>query len=198
MKKLNTAMLHRGREGIAIGVKPEPNANILELSDRLEEVVNWLNTDKLASEKIFLDWVYDQRHYIRGAISRVRQNILLGGTLAVMVLLIFLRSFASTIIVATAIPISIIGTFIFMSLLGRNLNVISLAGIAFAVGMLIDSAIVVLENIDRHRNLGKSAFEAAYEGTREVWGAILASTLTTIAVFFAGYFYAGRSRAAFP
>jgi len=182
-EKLNAAMLHLGQEGIAIGVKPEPDANILELSDRLEEVVNWLNTEKLATEKISLDWVYDQRHYIRGAISLVRQNILIGGMLAVIVLLIFLRSFTSTIIVATAIPISIIGTFIFMNLLGRNLNVVSLAGIAFAVGMLIDSAIVVLENIDRHRNMGKSAFKAAYEGTREVWGAILASTLTTIAVF---------------
>ncbi|MGB5749083.1 MAG: efflux RND transporter permease subunit [Desulfobacterales bacterium] len=182
-QKPTAAMLHLGQEGIAIGVKPEPDANILELSDRLEEVVNWLNTEKLATEKIFLEWVYDQRHYIRGAISLVRQNILLGGTLAVIVLLIFLRSFTSTIIVATAIPISIIGTFIFMKFLGRNLNVVSLAGIAFAVGMLIDSAIVVLENIDRHLNMGKSAFKAAYEGTREVWGAILASTLTTIAVF---------------
>ncbi|MEE4263292.1 MAG: efflux RND transporter permease subunit, partial [Desulfobacteraceae bacterium] len=138
---------------------------------------------KLGSEKIFLDWVYDQRPYILSAIALVRQNILLGGTLAVIVLLIFLRSFTSTIIVATAIPISIIGTFIFMNLLGRNLNVVSLAGIAFAVGMLIDSAIVVMENIDRHRSMGKSAFKAAYEGTQEVWGAILASTLTTIAVF---------------
>jgi HAE1 family hydrophobic/amphiphilic exporter-1 len=182
-EKINAAMLHLGREGIAIGIKPEPNANILELSDRLEKVVNWLNTEKLASEKIVLDWVYDQRRYIRGAISLVRQNILLGGTLAVIVLLIFLRSIRATIIVATAIPISIIGTFIFMNLLGRNLNVVSLAGIAFAVGMLIDSAIVVLENIDRHRNMGKSAFKAAYDATREVWGAILASTLTTIAVF---------------
>ncbi len=182
-QKPTAAMLHLGQEGIAIGVKPEPDANILELSDRLEDVVNWLNTEKLATEKIFLEWVYDQRHYIRGAISLVRQNILLGGTLAVIVLLIFLRSFTSTIIVATAIPISIIGTFIFMKFLGRNLNVVSLAGIAFAVGMLIDSAIVVLENIDRHLNMGKSAFKAAYEGTREVWGAILASTLTTIAVF---------------
>ena len=182
-EKLNAAMLHWGQEGIAIGIKPEPNANILALSDRLEEVVNWLNTEKLGTEKIFLDWVYDQRRYIRGAISLVRQNILLGGSLAIIVLLIFLRSFTSTIIVATAIPISIIGTFIFLNLMGRNLNVVSLAGIAFAVGMLIDSAIVVLENIDRHRNMGKAAFKAAYEGTREVWGAILASTLTTIAVF---------------
>ena len=182
-EKLAAAMLHRGQEGIAVGIKPQPDANILDLTDRLEEVVKWLNSEKLAPEKIYLDWVYDQRPYIRGAISLVRQNILLGGTLAIIVLLIFLRSFVSTVIVATAIPISIIGTFIFMNLLGRNLNVVSLAGIAFAVGMLIDSAIVVLENIDRHRGMGKSAFKSAYDGTREVWGAILASTLTTIAVF---------------
>ena len=182
-EKLTSAMLHVGKEGIAIGVKPEPDANILELSDRLEEVVNWLNTEKLAPLNIYLDWVYDQRPYIRGAISLVRKNIVLGGTLAIIVLLIFLRSIVSTIIVATTIPISIIGTFIFMHLLGRNLNIISLAGIAFAVGMLIDSAIVVLENIDRHRKMGKTAFNSAHDGTREVWGAILASTLTTIAVF---------------
>lgn len=182
-ERLATAMLHRGKEGIAIGVKPEPDANILELSDRLEAVVNQLNAEKLASAKVKLDWVYDQRPYIRGAIKLVRQNILIGGTLAILVLLIFLRSFTSTVVVATAIPISIIGTFSFMHLMGRNLNVVSLAGIAFAVGMLIDSAIVVLENIDRHCNMGKSAFQAAYDGAREVWGAILASTLTTIAVF---------------
>jgi HAE1 family hydrophobic/amphiphilic exporter-1 len=182
-EKRNAAMLHLGKEGIAVGVKPEPAANILELTDRLEGVVNWLNTEKLAGEKIYLDWVYDQRPYIRGAIELVRQNILIGGSLAIIVLLIFLRSLISTIVVSTAIPISIIGTFIFMNLLGRNLNVVSLAGIAFAVGMLIDSAIVVLENIDRHRGMGKSAFDAAYHGAREVWGAIFASTLTTIAVF---------------
>ncbi|MCK5204926.1 MAG: efflux RND transporter permease subunit, partial [Desulfobacterales bacterium] len=182
-EKLATAMLHLGQEGIAIGVKPEPDANILELSDRLEAVVNQLNAEKLAPVKIKLDWVYDQGPYIRGAIKLVRQNILIGGTLAIIVLLIFLRSFISTFVVATAIPISIIGTFGFMHLMGRNLNVVSLAGIAFAVGMLIDSAIVVLENIDRHCNMGKSAFQASYDGTREVWGAILASTLTTVAVF---------------
>ena len=186
-EKLSAAMLHRGQEGIAIGIKPQPDANILALTDRLEKVVEWLNSEKLAPEKIYLDWVYDQRPYIRGAISLVRQNILLGGTLAIIILLLFLRSFISTIIVATAIPISIIGTFIFMNLLGRNLNVVSLAGIAFAVGMLIDSAIVVLENIDRHRSMGKSAFKSAYDGAREVWGAILASTLTTIAVFVPQY-----------
>jgi len=94
-----------------------------------------------------------------------------------------LRSFSSTVVIATTIPISIIGSFIFLSSFGRTLNVVSLAGVAFAVGMLMDSAIVVLENIDRHRKMGKSPFQSAYEGTREVWGAILASSLTTVAVF---------------
>jgi HAE1 family hydrophobic/amphiphilic exporter-1 len=182
-EKLSVAMIHNDEEGIAIGVKPEPGTNILDMTDRVQETVIWLNDNKLKSEKIYLEWVYDQRPYIRGAISLLQRNILIGGTLAIMVLIVFLRSVSSTVIAASAIPVSIIGTFIFMNALGRNLNVVSLAGIAFAVGMLVDSAIVVLENIDRHRMMGKSPFESAFDGTREVWGAILASTLTTVAVF---------------
>jgi HAE1 family hydrophobic/amphiphilic exporter-1 len=182
-EKLTVSMIHNAEAGIAIGVKPEPGTNILEMTDRVEETVNWLNDNKLKSQKIYLDWVYDQRPYINGAIGLVKRNILIGGILAILVLLIFLRSASSTIIAASAIPISVIGTFIFMNALGRNLNVVSLAGIAFAVGMLVDNAIVVLENIDRHRKMGKPSFEAAYDGATEVWGAILASTLTTVAVF---------------
>jgi len=182
-EKLTVAMLQKGREGIAIGIKPEPGSNILELTDRVEEMVTWLNNKKLKPEKIYIDWVYDQRPYIQGAIGLVQRNILIGGLLAIAVLIIFLRSFSSTLIAASAIPISVIGTFIFMNAFGRNLNVVSLAGIAFAVGMLVDSAIVVLENIDRHRKMGKPPFESAYDGAREVWGAILASTLTTVAIF---------------
>ncbi len=182
-EKHTVAMLHNAKEGIAIGVKSEPGTNILELTDNVEEVVNRINEEKLKPRQIYIDWAYDQRPYINGAINLVKRNILIGGIFAVVVLLIFLRSISSTVVVAVAIPISVIGTFIVMHALGRNLNVVSLAGIAFAVGMLVDSAIVVLENIDRHRKLGKSPFDAAYDGTREVWGAILASTLTTIAVF---------------
>ncbi|MCD6384739.1 efflux RND transporter permease subunit, partial [Candidatus Sumerlaeota bacterium] len=161
-------IFHNGREGIAIGIKPEPDVNVLELCDKVEAVVKWLNEEKLKPQKIYLYWVYDERPYIRNAIRLVEQNIFIGGTLAIIVLLLFLRSILSMFVVASAIPISIVGTFIFMSALGRNLNVVSLAGIAFAVGMLVDSAIVVLENIDRHRKLGESPFEAAYYGTCEV------------------------------
>ena len=181
--KLEAAIIHNGTNGIGIGVKPEPGANILDLTDRVETVVTWLNEEKLKQENVYLHWIYDERPYIKGAIKLVQINILIGGTLAILVLLIFLRSVVSTVIVATAIPISVIGSFIMMSALGRSLNVVSLAGISFAVGMLLDSAIVVLENIDRHRKMDKTVFESIYDGTKEVWGAILASSLTTVAVF---------------
>jgi HAE1 family hydrophobic/amphiphilic exporter-1 len=181
--KLTAEIIHKGSGAIVCAIIAEPGTNILELTDRVEQVVNWLNSEILKPHKIYLHWGNDQRPYIRGAIKLVQKNILIGGTLAIVVLLVFLRSLSSTVVIATAIPISIIGSFIFLSSFGRTLNVVSLAGIAFAVGMLMDSAIVVLENIDRHRKMGKSPFQSAYEGTREVWGAILASSLTTVAVF---------------
>ena len=182
-EKETTTVIHNGSPGMAIGIIPEAGVNILELTERVEETVNWLNEEKLKPHGIYYHWVYDQRWYINGAIKLIRNNILIGGIMAITVLLVFLRSIRSTIVVATAIPISVIGTFIFMDLTGRSLNVVSLAGIAFAVGMLVDNSIVVIENIDRHRKMGKSPFDAAYVGTQEVWGAVLASTLTTIAVF---------------
>ncbi len=130
-----------------------------------------------------LTQVYDETVYITSAIGLVRNNLLFGGTLAIIVLLAFLRSGRATLVVAASIPISVIATLLAIAMMGRNLNVVMLAGLAFAVGMVVDNAIVVLENVYRHREMGKHAFEAAFEGTREVWGAVLASTLTTMAVF---------------
>lgn len=137
----------------------------------------------LAEQNLKIQWLYDQRPYIVGSVDLVQKNIMIGGILAVLILIIFLRSISPTAVVSVAIPISIIGTFIILDAMGRSLNTISLAGISFAVGMLVDSAIVVLENIDRHRKSGDSIGEAAYKGTSEVWGALIASALTTIAVF---------------
>jgi len=182
-EKRTVAMIHNGESGIAVGVRPEPGTNILDLTDRVEEVVKWLNENKLKPEGIHLSWVYDQRPYINSAINLVKQDIYIGGLLAVAVLLIFLRNISSTIITASAIPVSVIGTFIFMQAMGRNLNVVSLAGLSFAIGIFVDNAIVVLENIDRHRKMGKSSYDAAYYGAKEVWGAIVASSLTNVAVF---------------
>ncbi len=181
--KASVVMLHNGVEGMAVGVKPEPGSNVLDLTDRVYDVVEGLNAGIMKDNDVQLDWVYDQRPYINGAIDLVQRNIIIGGLLAITVLLVFLQSGTATVIVAVAIPISIIGAFIIFAFAGRSLNVVSMAGISFAVGMLVDNAIVVLENIDRHRNMGKGPFEAAYDGASEVWGAVLASTLTTVAVF---------------
>lgn len=182
-EKPEAIIIHNENQSIVVGVIPENDANILDMTDGVEAVVKRLNAEVLNKKGLYFHWVYDQRPYINSAINLVKKNIAIGGILAIGVLLIFLRSATSTIVVATAIPISIIGTFIFLKIMGRSLNVVSLAGISFAVGMLVDNAIVVLENIDRHRGMGKSAFQASYDGTKEVWGAVLASTATTIAVF---------------
>jgi len=172
-----------GVDGMFMGIQPSGDANIVALTNEVERVVNELNEGMLAKNNLKILWIYDQRPYIVGAVDLVKQNIMIGGVLAVIMLMLFLRSVAPTAVAAVAIPISIIGSFIVLEFLGRSLNTISLAGIAFAVGMLVDSAIVVLENIDRHRKMGKSLFDAAYDGTNEVWGALIASASTTVAVF---------------
>jgi len=182
-EKKSSISLVDGIKGLIIGVKPESDANIVKLTDDVEAMVNHLNEVQLKDMGLYIRWLNDKRDYIQGAIDLVQQNILVGGILAIIVLLIFLRAISSTTVIALAIPISIIATFIILELLGRSLNTISLAGISFSVGMLVDSAIVVLENIDRHKKMGKKFFDAAYDGTTEVWGALIASALTTIAVF---------------
>ncbi len=168
---------------IAFNAVRETGANVLQAMAGIREAVARVNRELLAARGLQVVQVWDETEYIYSSIGLVRQSLLLGGLLAILVLLLFLRSRSSTLVVAVAIPISLIGTFLVMNWFGRTLNVISMAGMAFAVGMVVDNAIVVLENIYRHRQMGKSRFQAASEGAREVWGAVLASTLTTIAVF---------------
>ena len=182
-QKESAAVLHNGQQILVVGLRKETGANVLEMSDRVEAEVKRLNDGIMGEHGLSIELVYDQRSYINTSLDLVKQNVLVGALLAVAVLLTFLRSIRTTLATAVAIPISVIGTFIFLWLSGRNLNVVSLAGISFAVGMLVDNSIVVLENIDRHRQLGKTAYEAAYVGAKEVWGAVFASTATTVAVF---------------
>ncbi len=172
-----------GKPSLAMNVTKEPGANVLEVMNGVKEQLVILNEQILGPRGLKLTQAYDQTDYIYSSIELVRQNLFVGGALAVLILLLFLRNFSSTLIVAVAIPISMIGVFLVMDFFGRTINVISLAGMAFAVGMVVDNAIVSLENIYRHRQMGKSRALAAYDGAREVWGAVLASTLTTIAVF---------------
>lgn len=182
-KKAGATVRYRGNTAIAINATRETGANVLSVMDGIRTAVAELNKGPLAREGLMLEQVYDETDYIYSAIKLVRNNIFVGGALATAVLLLFLRSISSVLIIVTTIPISIIGTFLVMSIFGRNINVISLAGMAFAVGMVVDNAIVALENIFRHRQMGKSRPQAAIDGAIEVWGALLASTLTTIAIF---------------
>jgi HAE1 family hydrophobic/amphiphilic exporter-1 len=182
-KRASVTVRQRGKLAIAVNATRETGANVLEVMDGIRAAVEQYNSGPLQREGLILRQVYDETDYIISSIDLVRSNIFIGGALATLVLLVFLRSASSVLIIITSIPISIIGTFLIMSLVGRNINVISLAGMAFAVGMVVDNAIVALENIFRHRQMGKDRLRASFDGATEVWGAMLASTLTTIAIF---------------
>ena len=180
---LDLVVRHIGIPTIVMNAVREPGTNVLVVMERIRNTLEELNQGILKDRYLAIEQVYDETSYIYSAIDLVKQNIYLGGSLAILVLLVFLRNFSSTVIVAVAIPISVVGTFLVMTLMGRNINVVSLAGISFAIGMVVDNSIVIFENIFRHREMGKSRLKAAYDGTVEVWGAVLASTLTTVAVF---------------
>jgi HAE1 family hydrophobic/amphiphilic exporter-1 len=183
MKKATGVVRRVGSSSIAVRVTRDQNANVLETMRQLRRVAADIDQNLLAPRGLSLALVYDETTYIDSAIGLVQNNIVVGGLLTVMTLLLFLRTVRPTLIVAVAIPVSIIGTFLLLSVFGRTLNVISLAGMAFAVGMLVDNAVVVLENIDTHWRRGVDRKTAAIQGAGEVWGAVLASTLTTVAVF---------------
>ena len=171
-----------GTPALIFGVLRKGGSNALDVMEGVDRVIERLNT-QYRSRGIEIRKVYDATLYINEAIDLVTQNLLIGATLATIVLLFFLRSKSAVLVLGLSIPISLISTFIFLSLFGRSLNIISLAGMTFVTGMVLDSAIVVVENIFRHREQGKGQIRAAYDGTVEVWSAILASTLTTLAVF---------------
>lgn len=172
-----------GERALVARAMRETGANVIEVMKGVRAAVEELNAYELPAAGLKIEQVYDETVYIDSAIELVTQNIYIGGTLAALILLLFLRSIGATLIVSVAIPVSVIASFVAMAAMGRSLNVISLAGIAFAVGMVVDAAIVVLENIYRLRQKGVAPAEAAYKGASQVWGAILVSALTTVMVF---------------
>lgn len=172
-----------GEPALVMNTVRDSGANVIETMEEIRAVVAQLNETALTDLGLELGQVYDETVYIESAIDLVQQNIIFGGLLAAGVLMLFLRSWRATLVVSLAIPVSVIGSFVVMAALGRSLNVISLAGIAFAVGMVVDAAIVVLENIYRLRQEGLSRAEAAFKGASQVWGAVLVSALTTVMVF---------------
>ena len=172
-----------GQPGMALNTVRETGANVIETMEAIRGAVAELNESVLPRENLNLTQVYDETVYIDSSLRLVQQNIYVGGTLAALMLLLFLRSWRATLIVSLAIPVSVIGSFVAMAAMGRSINVVSLAGIAFAVGMVVDAAIVVLENIYRLRQQGVPRRRAALEGAQQVWGAVLVSALTTVLVF---------------
>ena len=209
-KKPDGVVRQKGVDGLAINCQQAPGTNVLEImgpprgeldldrdgtitqfelsesrrihGDNLRIAIEELNTGVLAQKGLVLEQVYDQTEYIHAAVDMVEENIYSGSILALLVLWVFLRNVRTVAVIGISIPISVIASFIFIKALGRSINVISLAGMAFAVGMAVDNAIVVLENIFRRYEMGESPEDASIRGTAEVWGAVFANTCTTLAV----------------
>ncbi len=175
---------------VLMSVLQESGANTAEVSKAFQQALN----DLLAKEQykgVSADVLVDQGNYVDLAISNIGSSLLLGGLFAMLVLFVFLRSVKSPIIIGIAIPYSVIVTFVLMYFADFTLNIMTLGALALGIGMLVDNAIVVIENIERHLGLGKEPIEAAKQGTKEVALAITASTLTTIAVFIPVMFIEG-------
>ncbi|MEM1024235.1 MAG: efflux RND transporter permease subunit [Myxococcota bacterium] len=183
LRKARARVFSDDRQSLVFLLFREAGSNVLTVTRQVRAEVQRIQDEQMASRGLDIDVVDDQVDYIEAALSLVRQNLVVGGLLAVLVLLVFLRSWRASLVVSIAIPVCTLGTALGMAALGRTINVVSLAGMAFAVGMVVDNAIVVLENIDTHRQRESDGAKAALLGTKEVWGAVLASTLTTIVVF---------------
>ena len=189
-KKIARVITVNGKPGIRLGVRKQSGKNTVEVAARVLKEAGKLNRD---FPQIHITPMLDTSDYIKNSITNVGSMAIYGGILAILVLLFFLRDIVSTFIIAATIPISIIATFALMYFGGLTLNIITLGGLALGIGLLVDNAIVVLENIYRHRESGEGAENATIEGTGEVTPAIVASTLTTLAVFLPLVFVQGMS-----
>ncbi len=169
------------QEAVELAIYKEGDANTVKVAGLIKKKLVAIN--ELLGERYQLTVVYDQSTFISNAISEVKSAAIIGGILAMFILFLFLRSIKPTLIISLSIPISVIATFNMMYANDISLNIMSLGGIALATGLLVDNAIVVLENIARYKEQGLSVIDAASKGTKEVSGAIIASTLTTLAVF---------------
>jgi multidrug efflux pump subunit AcrB len=179
----SSASVQNGNPALSIRIDRQSKANVLSTLEAVKTKINQLNIELLAPKKLTMAQSFDASVFIYRAINLVTSNLVVGVLLAIGILFWFMRQARATLIVALAIPISLLSTFIVLQITGRSLNVISLAGLAFAVGMVLDAAIVVLENIVRHRKHISSNIEAAEQATSQVFGALLASTATTVAIF---------------
>jgi HAE1 family hydrophobic/amphiphilic exporter-1 len=182
LKERDRSIRQFGEPTVGFGVVRRTGANTIEVMKGVKQEIAYLNAT-YADKGIQFDQVYDETDYIYDAVNLVTSNLYQVIFLTILVLLFFLRSPSSLLVIGLSIPVSVITTFTVLDAMGRSLNIVMLAGMAFAVGNVVDNSIVVLENIFRHRAMGKSRMQAAMDGATEVWSAILASTLTNLAVF---------------
>ncbi len=179
-----------GQPGLRLAVNKQSGKNTVQVAEGVLKEIERINRDLRGIHVIS---IIDTSNYIKRSITNVGTSILYGGLLAVFVLLFFLRNLPSTMVIATAIPVSVVATFALMYFGGFTLNLMTLGGLALGIGMLVDNAIVVLENIYRLRESGQSRTMAAINGTHEVTAAVIASTLTTLIVFLPLVFAQGMS-----
>ncbi|MGA8765458.1 MAG: efflux RND transporter permease subunit [Candidatus Acidiferrales bacterium] len=176
-----TLITGNGQPAALINISRQIGGNILQLARQVKDQVRDLGSaiPKTLSIKV----VYDLAEFVSESIASVRDAILIGALLAVAILFLFLRDGRTTLVAATSLPLSVIGTFFFLKLFGGTLNLMSLGGLAIAIGLIIDDAVVIIENIYRHRGLGQPLEIAAERGTQELVGAVVGSTATTLIVF---------------
>jgi HAE1 family hydrophobic/amphiphilic exporter-1 len=183
-------MLINGKPGVQIQVQKQSGKNTVSVATAVRAEVERVNREVPGIKMLVTQ---DTSVYIQRAIANVQDHAMIGGVLVVLIIFGFLRDFRSTLIVCTSIPVSVIGTFALLFFGGFTLNTMTFGGLALGVGMIVDASIVVLENTHRHLHMGKDKMTAAIEGSEEVWSAILASTLTHIAVFLPLLFLSGTA-----
>jgi HAE1 family hydrophobic/amphiphilic exporter-1 len=179
-----------GKPGVQIRIQKQSGKNTVQVARLARAEVERINREVPGVNLVIQQ---DNATFIESAISNVQEHAMIGGALVVLIIFAFLRDWRSTLIVSTSIPISVIGTFALLYFGGYTLNTMTFGGLALGVGMIVDAAIVVLENTHRHLHMGKDKLTAAIEGSEEVWSAILASTLTHIAVFVPLLFLSGTA-----
>jgi multidrug efflux pump subunit AcrB len=172
-----------GNPALGIQVFRASGANVLATANAVKAELQAINDTVAKQQGVTLQYSFDPSHFINQAMSMVTSDLILGILLAVGVLWFFMREWRGTLIISSAIPICLFAVLVLLNLTGRTLNVVSLAGLAFATGIVLDAAIVAFENILRLRENGMDAMQAAKTGTEQVWGALLASTATNVAIF---------------
>ena len=170
-----------GQDGIGIYISKSSDANIVEVSEKVQEVIDELNEEYGDTLNVTIG--YDQADYIKTSLSSVAHTAVQGAILAILVIFLFLRNMGSTLVIGISIPASVLATFCVMKAMDMSLNLMTLGSLTLAIGMVVDNSVVVLENIFRRKKMGLSAREASINGSNEVVVAVLASTLTSIVIY---------------